>query len=152
MTIDLVPVDQAEEPKTEQDDSPEQPPEDPPEPENQEQPEEPEPEEPPAPKKRGRPAGSKNKPKPPSSPPEEVEEPAPQPKKIARVQSQPLPKIPQPSVTQTVPFDQILRQRMIDVQARALEEKTARQAQYTEMLQKRCVFNKWSHCKFGTSP
>ena len=135
MTIDLVPVDQSEEPKTEQEDPQEQAPE---EPKEEEAREEPEPEQTPPPKRRGRPAGSKNKPKAPQVEEEEVEEPPPRPKRIAQVETQP--KVPQPRVSPTIPFDQILRQRMIDIQAHAIEERAARQNQYTQMLQQKMRF------------
>jgi hypothetical protein len=83
-------------------------------------------------KRRGRPPGSKNKPK----PEQEEKEESPSPKKkvvrIARVE-----RLPEPKVSEAVPVEILLRQRMVDVQTRASADRALRQAAYTEMLAKK---------------
>ena len=83
-------------------------------------------------KRRGRPPGSKNKPK----PEQEEKEESPSPKKkvvrIARVE-----RLPEPKVSEAVPVEILLRQRMVDVQTRASEDRALRQAAYTETLAKK---------------
>ena len=139
MTIDLVPVDGEilEEPPVQETLEPPSPRE-----EAVPEPEEPAP---PAPKRRGRPPGAKNKPKsppPPTPEPEEddegEEEPPPLPKK--RVRIAPAERLPEPKVSQAVPVEVLIRQRMMDVQARATEDRALRQAHYTEVLAKKMGF------------
>jgi hypothetical protein len=133
MSIDLVPVDaeeSAQPPETEPETAPAEPETVSAAPENTENvpPERTE-----APqKRRGRPPGSKNKPK----PEQEEKEESPSPKKkvvrIARVE-----RLPEPKVSEAVPVGILLRQRMLDVQTRASEDRALRQAAYTEMLAKK---------------
>ncbi len=80
-------------------------------------------------KRRGRPPGSKNKPK-----PEAKEEPS-SPNKKVRIAS--VERLPEPKVSEAVPVGILLRQRMVDVQTRASEDRALRQAAYTEMLAKK---------------
>lgn len=135
MAIDLVPVDgEAGEAPEPQEEVPE---------ESQELQEAPPPELETVPtpaRKRGRPAGSKNKPKPPPEPEEEEEEAPPSPKKKVRIAPPRAERLPEPKVSQAVPVEVLLRQRMVDVQARASEDRALRQAQYTEMLAKKMGF------------
>ena len=147
MTIDLVSVDQAA-PEATAEDVP--PAEVPPEhiPPQEDAPPVPEVETAPTPaRKRGRPPGSKNKAKPPApaAPPqeeeeEEDEEPPPPPKRKVRVEVPKTATLPEPKMSPHVPIEAILRQRMMDVHARADEERALRQAQYTEMLAQKMGF------------
>ena len=77
---------------------------------------------PPEPKKRGRPPGSKNKPKP------EPEAP----KKVAFSE-----RLPEPKVSRAVSVEDLLRQRMVHIQARASEDRAQRQTAYMELLAKK---------------
>ena len=83
-------------------------------------------------KRRGRPPGSKNKPKPEQ---EEKEEPTSPKKKVVRIAR--VERLPEPKVSEAVPVEILLRQRMVDVQTRASEDRALRQAAYTEMLAKK---------------
>ena len=130
MSIDLVPVDaeeSAQPPETEPETAPAEPETVSAAPENTENvpPERTE-----APqKRRGRPPGSKNKPK--CEQEEKEESPSPK-KKVVRVE-----RLPEPKVSEAVPVQILLRQRMVDVQTRASEDRALRQAAYTEMLAKK---------------
>jgi hypothetical protein len=46
-------------------------------------------------------------------------------------------RLPEPKVSEAVPVGILLRQRMLDVQTRASEDRALRQAAYTEMLAKK---------------
>ena len=131
MSIDLVPVDAEESvqpPDTEPETAPAEPETVSAAPENTENvpPERTE-----APqKRRGRPPGSKNKPK--SEQEEKEESPKKRVVRTARVE-----RLPEPKVSEAVPVEILLRQRMVEVQTRASEDRALRQAAYTEMLAKK---------------
>ena len=122
MTIELIPVEPEATPE-EADEAPEAAPD-----------------EAPAPKRRGRPPGSKNRPRatpPPEEEEEEEEEDVPEPPKRVRKKPEARPATAPIEILASPPApspEDFMRARMIDIHARVLQERAARQSHYTELL------------------
>ena len=147
MTTELIPV----EPEATPEAAPEAAPEATPEEATEAAPEKAEaaPDEAPAPKRRGRPPRSKNRPRvtpPPEEEEEEEEEEVPEPPKRVRKKPEARPATAPIKILASPPApspEDFMRARMIDIHARALQERAARQSQYTQMLSQKMGVCKW---------